>query len=164
MPAPKPDLKNYQPRERSFGSASERNGVERPPRAGGLACRLGRCFCFAEVSTGDPHPRRTSSRYQSVCAVTSYPRTKYIRGSQLSLTHSERNGVERPPRIVQCGHAPNRHRRHSADVFRYGCISDKNFLIFATAPEDPEFYLRKTKNNRTQGGKRNAEYLGRREQ
>ena len=21
----------------------------------GLACRLGRCFCFAEVSTGDPH-------------------------------------------------------------------------------------------------------------
>ncbi len=21
-----------------------------------LACRLGRCFCFAEVSTGDPHP------------------------------------------------------------------------------------------------------------
>ena len=22
---------------------------------GGLACRLGRCFCFAEVSTGHPH-------------------------------------------------------------------------------------------------------------
>jgi len=24
----------------------------------GLACRLGRCFCFAEVSTGHPHPLR----------------------------------------------------------------------------------------------------------
>ena len=23
----------------------------------GLACRLGRCFCFAEVSTGHPHPK-----------------------------------------------------------------------------------------------------------
>ncbi len=23
-----------------------------------LACRLGRCFCFAEVSTGHPHPLR----------------------------------------------------------------------------------------------------------
>ncbi len=25
-------------------------------REGGLGCRLGRCFCFAEVSTGHPHP------------------------------------------------------------------------------------------------------------
>ncbi|MBQ9460872.1 MAG: hypothetical protein IJU51_02995, partial [Clostridia bacterium] len=24
-----------------------------------LACRLGRCFCFAEVSTGDPRPPKT---------------------------------------------------------------------------------------------------------
>ena len=31
-------------------------------RGQGLACRLGRCFCiltYAEVSTGDPHPRPT---------------------------------------------------------------------------------------------------------
>ena len=25
-------------------------------REGGLGCRLGRCFCCAEVSTGHPHP------------------------------------------------------------------------------------------------------------
>ena len=25
-------------------------------REGGLGCRLGRCFCFAEVSAGHPHP------------------------------------------------------------------------------------------------------------
>jgi hypothetical protein len=25
-------------------------------REGGLGCRLGQCFCFAEVSTGHPHP------------------------------------------------------------------------------------------------------------
>jgi len=25
-------------------------------REGGLGCRLGRCFCYAEVSTGHPHP------------------------------------------------------------------------------------------------------------
>ena len=25
-------------------------------REGGLGCRLGRCFCFAKVSTGHPHP------------------------------------------------------------------------------------------------------------
>ena len=25
-------------------------------REGGLGCRLGRCFCFAEVSSGHPHP------------------------------------------------------------------------------------------------------------
>ena len=25
----------------------------------GLGCRLGRCFCFAEVSTGHPHPSPT---------------------------------------------------------------------------------------------------------
>ena len=25
-------------------------------REGGLVCRLGRCFCYAEVSTGHPHP------------------------------------------------------------------------------------------------------------
>ena len=25
-------------------------------REGGLGCRLGRCFCFVEVSTGHPHP------------------------------------------------------------------------------------------------------------
>ena len=25
-------------------------------REGGLGCRLGRCFCFAEVSTGHLHP------------------------------------------------------------------------------------------------------------
>jgi hypothetical protein len=25
-------------------------------REGGLGCRLGRCFCFTEVSTGHPHP------------------------------------------------------------------------------------------------------------
>ena len=28
-------------------------------REGGLGCRLGRCFCFAEVSTGHPHPSPT---------------------------------------------------------------------------------------------------------
>ena len=27
-----------------------------PARVRCLACRLGRCFCFAEVSTGDPQP------------------------------------------------------------------------------------------------------------
>ncbi len=26
-----------------------------------LVCRLGRCFCFAEVSTGDPHPTTRSA-------------------------------------------------------------------------------------------------------
>ena len=25
-------------------------------KEGGLGCRLGRCFCYAEVSTGHPHP------------------------------------------------------------------------------------------------------------
>ena len=25
-------------------------------REGGLGCCLGRCFCYAEVSTGHPHP------------------------------------------------------------------------------------------------------------
>ena len=25
-------------------------------RYSGLTCRFGRCFCFAEVSPGDPHP------------------------------------------------------------------------------------------------------------
>ncbi len=25
-------------------------------REGGLGCRLDRCFCYAEVSTGHPHP------------------------------------------------------------------------------------------------------------
>ena len=29
-------------------------------REGGLGCRLGRCFCFAEVSTGHPHPSHTT--------------------------------------------------------------------------------------------------------
>ena len=29
-------------------------------REGGLGCRLGRCFCFAEVSTGHPHPLLTT--------------------------------------------------------------------------------------------------------
>ena len=31
-------------------------------REGGLGCRLGRCFCFAEVSTGHPHPSPTISK------------------------------------------------------------------------------------------------------
>ena len=30
-----------------------------------LACRLGRCFCFAEVSTGDPHPSTRSTCRES---------------------------------------------------------------------------------------------------
>ena len=25
-------------------------------KEGGLGCRLGRCFCYAEASTGHPHP------------------------------------------------------------------------------------------------------------
>ena len=29
-------------------------------REGGLGCRLGRCFCFAKVSTGHPHPLLTT--------------------------------------------------------------------------------------------------------
>ena len=29
-------------------------------REGGLGCRLGRCFRFAEVSTGHPHPSLTT--------------------------------------------------------------------------------------------------------
>ena len=37
--------------------AMTRRGGETDCRTpyGGLACRLGRCFCFAEVSTGHPH-------------------------------------------------------------------------------------------------------------
>ena len=27
-----------------------------------LGCRLGRCFCFAEVSTGHPHPRQRKAK------------------------------------------------------------------------------------------------------
>ena len=38
-------------------SASQRS----PPETRILACRLGRCFCFAEVSTGDPHPTTRSA-------------------------------------------------------------------------------------------------------
>ena len=30
-------------------------GVDCRTPCGGLACRLGQCFCFAEVSTGHPH-------------------------------------------------------------------------------------------------------------
>ena len=30
---------------------------------GGLACRLGRCFCFAEVSTGHPHRNDRATAY-----------------------------------------------------------------------------------------------------
>ena len=39
---------------------------------GGLACRLGRCFCFAEVSTGHPHrnDKGTIAAHLSVLAMT----------------------------------------------------------------------------------------------
>ena len=38
-----------------------------------LACRLGRCFCFAEVSTGHPHPLRR--------------RVPYIRSVGVKISH-----------------------------------------------------------------------------
>ena len=38
-------------------------------RSRGLGCRLGRCFCFAEVSTGHPHPSPTTSRYIASVSV-----------------------------------------------------------------------------------------------
>ncbi len=34
---------------------NDRGGADCRAPCGGLACRLGRCFCFAEVSTGHPH-------------------------------------------------------------------------------------------------------------
>ena len=38
-------------------------------REGGLGCRLGRCFCFAEVSTGHPHPMDNSLTLEEKFAV-----------------------------------------------------------------------------------------------
>ena len=32
-------------------------------REGGLGYRLGRCFCFTEVSTGHPHPVSNTYRH-----------------------------------------------------------------------------------------------------
>ena len=41
---------------------------------GGLACRLGRCFCFAEVSAGHPHRNDRTIAY---CAhLTAFVATK----------------------------------------------------------------------------------------
>ena len=37
--------------------------VARAPHPQGLACRLGRCFGFAESSTGRPHPRAPRDRW-----------------------------------------------------------------------------------------------------
>ena len=42
-----------QPLTRLRNDESGRTDCHTP--CGGLACRLGRCFCFAEVSTGHPH-------------------------------------------------------------------------------------------------------------
>ena len=45
-----------------------------------LACRLGRCFCFAEVSTGDPHP---SARGFGVNPRSQTPRAVSLRNSTI---------------------------------------------------------------------------------
>ena len=42
-------------RERIRNTLKKENGLPQPFTH--LACRLGRCFCFAEVSTGHPHLR-----------------------------------------------------------------------------------------------------------
>ena len=43
------------------------------PLHGGLACRLGRCFCFAEVSTGHPHLRNDEEGEKRIAArLTAY--------------------------------------------------------------------------------------------
>ncbi len=44
-------------RKQTKGSAELQILRALPPRVGGLTCRLGWCFCFAEVSTGHPHHR-----------------------------------------------------------------------------------------------------------
>jgi hypothetical protein len=41
----------------------------RPWSVRGLACRLGRCFCFAEVSTGHPHPVSRSTIGSLECLI-----------------------------------------------------------------------------------------------
>ena len=48
-------------RERIRNTLSEETDCRAP--YGGLACRLGRCFCFAEVSTGHPHRNDRATVY-----------------------------------------------------------------------------------------------------
>ena len=45
-----------------------------------LACRLGRCFCFAEVSTGHPHLRNDNSFILKVCHTNG--KAKFIMQAQ----------------------------------------------------------------------------------
>ena len=56
--------------------AMTRRGGETDCRTpyGGLACRLGRCFCFAEVSGGHPHRNDRKD---------GFPRTVYYRKKQI---------------------------------------------------------------------------------
>ena len=49
-----------QPLTRLRDDESGRTDCHTP--CGGLACRLGRCFCFAEVSTGHPHRNDESGK------------------------------------------------------------------------------------------------------
>ncbi len=37
---------------------------------GGLACRLGRCFCFAEVSAGHPHRNDGGADYRFIAVLS----------------------------------------------------------------------------------------------
>ena len=46
-----------------------------------LACRLGRCFCFAEVSTGHPHLRNDNSFILKVCHTNG--KAKFIMQAQV---------------------------------------------------------------------------------
>ena len=43
-----------------------------------LGYRLGRCFCFAEVSTGHPHPRQRRAIFRCVVSAVSYDCTEIV--------------------------------------------------------------------------------------
>ena len=67
---------------------------------GGLAYRLGRCFCSAEVSTGHPHPR--NDRATVYCThLAAFVATKWCvilnaKRERIRLPFKRKNGLPQP--------------------------------------------------------------------
>ena len=78
----------------------------------GLGCRLGRCFCFAEVSTGHPHPSPTDTIYlcgfdiRYICVADTETLPKVTLHTQ-SVLHAVRRFTGRSPASFRRSRMPS---------------------------------------------------------
>ena len=110
-----------------------------------LACRLGRCFCFAEVSTGHPHLRNDRIfNFFCLCYLLAHTVSLYSKGFQREVCpfgHSGRSG--NPTHRVSDGSfpyfCPYRTVLHLIETNRFWRI--KFSCIFVAKPRNTHVLL-----------------------